>query len=262
LHKVRRLFLAVEERRGSLPIRELLQLRAAGVPIEDAQTALIALSGRVRLDALRPAWFLLGEAFSQGFWVRGIKRLADVVASLGILVAGAPLLALLAVAVKIDSPGPVLYRQRRVGRRGKCFELLKFRTMQTDAEASSGPRWAERDDPRATRLGRHLRRFRLDELPQLLNILRGEMSLVGPRPERPEFVTELRRVIPFYEQRHAVRPGLTGWAQVCYSYGASVEDARRKLEYDLFYLRKAGFLLDCEILLRTVRIVTSGRGAR
>jgi exopolysaccharide biosynthesis polyprenyl glycosylphosphotransferase len=178
------------------------------------------------------------------------------------LVLSLPLMAAVALAVRLDSQGPILYRQLRVGRMGKCFHVLKFRSMITDAEKHTGARWAHENDPRVTRIGRLLRKYRLDELPQFWNVIRGDMSFVGPRPERPEFVRELRKEIPYYDERHSVRPGLTGWAQVQYSYGASIEDAFNKLEYDLFYLKNMSFIFDLAIVFQTIRIVIGGRGGR
>lgn len=190
------------------------------------------------------------------------KRVVDLTSGIVGLVIAAPIMLLVTIAVLMDSKGPVIYRQTRVGLRGKCFQLMKFRSMRVDAEEGTGAQWATANDPRVTRVGRFLRKYRLDELPQLINVVRGEMSLVGPRPERPEFVGKLREQISYYDERHSVRPGLTGWAQVQYEYGSSVEDASRKLEYDLFYLKNMSMLFDCAIILDTVRIVGTGHGGR
>jgi exopolysaccharide biosynthesis polyprenyl glycosylphosphotransferase len=191
-----------------------------------------------------------------------IKRALDLACGLvGLLLSG-PAMALIAIAIRLDSKGPAIFRQIRVGLRGKPFELLKFRSMRVDAEVANGAQWAQEKDPRVTRLGGFLRRYRLDELPQFLNVIRGEMSFVGPRPERPVFVEQLRQKISYYDERHSVRPGLTGWAQVQYRYGASVEDTARKLEYDLFYLKNMSILFDCAIILKTIRIVLTGFGGR
>ncbi len=261
-HQIARIIVALEDRRGALPVRDLARLRLQGVKVEDAQSALSALSGRICLETLRPSWFAFSEGFRRSRLTVTVKRAADVGLGAAGLLGAAPLMLLIAIAIRLDSPGRALYRQRRVGLGGRCFELLKFRSMRADAERENGVQWAERDDPRVTRVGGVLRKFRLDELPQFLNVLRGDMSFVGPRPERPEFVDVLRERIPFYDERHSVRPGLTGWAQVQYAYGASVEDALRKLEYDLFYLKNMSPFFDAAIILQTVRIVLFGRGGR
>lgn len=259
---VSRIVVALEDRRGALPIRELVTLRVSGIAVDDAATAYSELTGRVSLDAVRPSWFVFSDGFHRSKWNELLKRIFDVVfGSIG-LVLSAPVMILVALGIRLDSPGPVLYRQTRVGRMGKCFELLKFRSMRVDAERAGGAQWAINDDPRVTRFGRILRKYRLDELPQFWNVVRGNMSFVGPRPERPCFVEELRRIIPYYDERHSVRPGITGWAQVQYSYGASVEDACSKLEYDLFYLKNMSLPFDLAIVFQTVRVVFGGRGAR
>jgi len=261
-HGVSRIIVAVDDRRGSLPIEELARLRLQGIHVEDAHTALAALTGRVWLNAVYPSWFVFSDGFRRSRLTDALKRAADLLLGLVGLVLALPLMILVAIAVRLDSRGPILYRQVRVGRKGVCFELLKFRSMRTDAEEENGAQWAQENDPRATRLGRWLRPFRLDELPQFVNVIRGQMSFVGPRPERPIFVDRLRSRIPFYDERHSVRPGLTGWAQIQFPYGASVEDAIRKLEYDLFYLQNLSVAFDCAIVFQTVRIVLFGRGAR
>jgi sugar transferase (PEP-CTERM system associated) len=253
---------AMEERRGAWPAGSLMRLRVQGVKVEDAHTALAALTGRIWLEGLRPSWFLFCQGFHRSAAQQVLKRAADVILSLAGLVLAAPLMVAASAAIKIESPGGVLYRQRRVGLRGQPFEMLKFRSMREDSEADGGPQWAIPDDPRVTRVGKYLRRFHLDELPQFLNVIRGEMSVVGPRPERPALVEGLRRTIPYYDERHALRPGITGWAQVNYGYGGSVEDSLRKVEFDLFYLKNLSLLLDARILLRTVAIVLLGRGGR
>jgi exopolysaccharide biosynthesis polyprenyl glycosylphosphotransferase len=184
-----------------------------------------------------------------------------VVSVIGLLVS-LPVMLLVALAVRLDSKGPIIYRQTRIGRRGRCFEVAKFRSMTNNAESENGAQWASENDPRVTRVGRFLRKYRLDELPQFFNVIRGEMSFVGPRPERPYFVEELRKTIPYYDERHSVRPGLTGWAQVQYSYGSSIEDAFNKLEYDLFYLKNMSLAFDFAIIFQTIRIVLGGRGGR
>ena len=218
--------------------------------------------GRIDLDALTANHLLLGRNLAAGRISALVKRLCDIVVGVLMLVLLLPVMALTALAVKIESPGPVFYRQRRVGQFDTTFTLFKFRSMTADAEASGNPRWAQKQDPRITRVGRFIRATRIDELPQLANVIRGEMSMVGPRPERPHFVEQLARAIPFYRQRGYVKPGLTGWAQVNFPYGASVEDAREKLAYDLYYVKNRTILLDVIILLSTVRVVLFREGAR
>jgi len=261
-HQISRIVVAMEDRRGALPIRDLVKLRVQGTEVEEAHTAMAALTGRVWLATLRPSWFVFSDGFHRSRLTIILKRAIDLSLGLVGLILSAPLMALTALAVWLDSRGPVLYRQVRVGLSGKQFELLKFRSMRPDAEDANGAQWAEEEDPRATRVGRFLRNYRLDELPQFLNVVRGDMSFVGPRPERPVFVEKLREVIPYYDERHSVRPGVTGWAQVSYHYGRSLEDACRKLEYDLFYLKNMSILFDCAIAFQTVRIVLFGRGGR
>jgi sugar transferase (PEP-CTERM system associated) len=258
---VGKIIVALTERRGTLPVRELVRLRMEGIVIEDAQTAISALTGRVCLNTVQPSWFVFSDGFRRSNVMLAVKRFLDIVcATLGLILT-APLMALVALAVRIDSPGPVIYRQRRVGLGGRCFRVLKFRSMRTNAE-NAGAVWAIESDPRVTRVGAFLRKFRLDEFPQFINVIRGEMSFVGPRPERPEFVEQLRREIPYYDERHTVRPGITGWAQVQYEYGASVEAAFRKLEYDLFYLKNMSTLFDMVIIADTARTILSGKGGR
>jgi sugar transferase (PEP-CTERM system associated) len=258
---IARVVVAVADRRGILPIRELVTLRVKGIYIEDAHSMISALTGRVWLGTVRPSWFVFSEGFHRSRITLFLKRSLDVACGLTGLIVAAPVMAFVALAVKLDSKGPVIYRQQRTGYRGKPFEVLKFRSMRTDAE-SNGVQWAQVNDTRVTRIGAMLRKYRLDELPQLINILRGDMSLVGPRPERPVFVEQLRKEIPYYDERHSVRPGLTGWAQVEYHYGSTVEDTKRKLEYDLFYLKNLSIFFDISILLRTIRIVLHGFGGR
>ncbi len=259
---VSRIVVALENRRGMLPVRSLVRLRVSGVRVEDAHTALAALSGRIWLETVQPSWFVFSDGFHRSRLMLEVKRTVDLAFGLLGLIVSFPVMALVALAVKLDSPGPVLYRQTRVGYRGRQFQVLKFRSMRTDAEAANGAQWASVCDSRVTRVGRFIRQFRLDELPQFVNVIRGEMSFVGPRPERPVFVEELNKVIPYYDERHSVRPGLTGWAQIQYPYGASVEDSRRKLEYDLFYLKNMSLLFDLAIVFDTVRIVLGAKGSR
>ena len=256
---ISRIVLALEDARGALPLRDLVRLRVQGIQIEDAHSALAALTGRIWIDAMRPSWFVFSGGFRRSLLTTVCKRAADLACSIIGLILFAPLMALIVIAIRLESRGPALYRQTRVGLGEKSFELLKFRSMRMDAE-KFGAQWALEEDPRVTRLGRILRKYRLDELPQFVNVLRGEMSLVGPRPERPIFVQQIREKVPFYDERHSVRPGVTGWAQVEYRYGSSIEDAYCKLEYDLFYLKSMSLLFDVVIIFRTVRIVLFGAG--
>lgn len=261
-HRVSRILVAMEERRGLLPTRELVRLRVQGIRVDDANSMISALTGRVGLETVRPSWFVFSDGFHRAKWTLVVKRMLDIVFALTGLLLSSPVMALVALAVRLDSKGPVIFRQTRVGWRGKTFETLKFRSMRIDAEQGAGAQWAQLNDPRVTRIGRFIRKYRLDELPQFVNVLRGDMSFIGPRPERPVFVEQLREAISYYDERHSVRPGLTGWAQVQYPYGASVEDAFRKLEYDLFYLQHMSILFDCAIVFKTVRIVLGGHGGR
>jgi sugar transferase (PEP-CTERM system associated) len=259
-HGIAKIIVALEDLRGALPTRDLVRLKVQGIEIEDAHSALAALTGRVWLRTVRPSWFVFSTGFQRSKTTLLIKRVIDL--AFGLLGVGlvSPIIALIAIAVRLDSEGPVLYRQTRVGLAGKVFSLIKFRSMRLDAESGDEARWAVEHDPRITRVGRFLRQYRLDELPQFLNVIRGEMSFVGPRPERPVFVEQLREQIPFYDERHTVRPGVTGWAQVEYKYGSSVEDAFHKLEYDLFYLKNLSIVFDLAIIFRTVRVVLFGFG--
>ena len=259
---VSRIIVAMEDRRGALPTRELVTLRVQGVRVEDAASALSGLTGRVSLRAVKPSWFVFSDGFHRSKWIDLLKRVTDLAAGIIGLAAAMPIMVVVALVVRLESKGPIIFRQTRVGRMGKYFEVLKFRSMNVDAEKSNGAQWASENDPRVTRIGRFLRKYRLDELPQFVNVIRGEMSFVGPRPERPEFVRELRKTIPYYDERHSVRPGLTGWAQVQYAYGSSIEDAFNKLEYDLFYLQNMSLTFDLAIIFRTIRIVIGGHGGR
>jgi sugar transferase (PEP-CTERM system associated) len=259
--RIDRVIVAMEDRRGSMPVRELLDLRLRGVVIEDTSVLMERLLGRLPLDGLNPSTLI----FTQGFNVRAshqlVGRLISIIVSFVGLVLCLPLIPFIVLAVRLSSPGPILFRQTRVGLRGRPFSLLKFRTMRQDAEAN-GAVWATKNDSRVTPLGKFMRRTRLDEIPQLWNVLRGEMGFVGPRPERPEFVQWLTREIPFYELRHIVRPGLTGWAQVRYQYGASLEETKRKLEYDLYYIKHVSLGLYLLIIFETIKTIVLGRGAQ
>jgi sugar transferase (PEP-CTERM system associated) len=257
-----RIIVALDDRRGILPTRELVTLRVQGIRVEDAPSALSALTGRISLRRLNPSWFVFSDGFHRSKWNDVLKRTLDLAAGIAGFLVSLPIMALVALAVRLDSKGGAIYRQTRVGRMGKDFQVLKFRSMRVDAEQKNGAQWATENDPRVTRIGRFLRTYRLDELPQFVNVIRGEMSFVGPRPERPCFVEELRKTIPYYDERHSVRPGITGWAQVEYSYGSSVDDAFNKLEYDFFYLKNMSVLFDLAIIFQTVRIVIRGHGSR
>jgi sugar transferase (PEP-CTERM system associated) len=253
--------LAFAERRGVMPTAELLRLKLSGIRVEDAHSLFEKLKGGVMLERLSPSWLVLSEGFRKDVLLMFTKRALDVVISAVALVIMSPIMLLASLAIVIESGMPVLFRQERVGLHGRNFSMLKFRSMRNDAEEGKAI-WAAQDDARVTRVGRILRPFRLDELPQLVNILRGDMSLVGPRPERPEFVHMLGEEIPYYHERHTVRPGLTGWAQIKYQYGSSVEDAKTKLEYELFYIKHLSLFLDFVIVFRTIQVVLFARGGR
>lgn len=255
--------LALEERRNALPLADLLRIKTTGVHVNDMASFIERETGRVDLATTNPSVLIFSDGFSASQRVgRVSKRLFDIAASLAVLLATLPLVAVAAIAVKLDSRGPVLYRQLRVGLYGEHYDIWKLRSMRTDAEVLGQAVWAAKNDPRVTRIGRILRTLRIDELPQCWCVLKGDMSFVGPRPERPSFVADLEQKMPFYAERHMVKPGLTGWAQINYSYGASVEDARVKLEYDLYYAKNYSPFLDLLILLQTVRVVLWPVGAR
>jgi sugar transferase (PEP-CTERM system associated) len=259
---VDRVIVALSDRRGKMPVRELLELRLRNVRVEEAATLLEKVHGKIDVDELQPSWLIFGDGFRLNSSVLMMRRIVSLLFSSALLVLAAPFLPIIVLAIKLTSPGPVLYRQQRVGRRGKIFNCYKFRTMRADAEADTGPTWAGDDDPRITPVGRFLRRTRLDEIPQLWNVLRGDMSFVGPRPERPEFVEWLGQEIEYYSLRHIIRPGITGWAQICYEYGSSVEQAKEKLTYDLYYIKHLSVAFDLYIIFQTVKIVLFGRGAK
>jgi sugar transferase (PEP-CTERM system associated) len=261
-HGVHRVIVAMPNRRGTIPVQELLTLRLAGVKVEEATSWLEKLTGRIEVEQLYPSWFIFAEGFRFSTVNRILRRIINFTAALIGLVFALPLIPFVALAVKLSSNGPAFYRQIRVGRGGQTFYCYKFRTMRQDAEADTGATWATDDDPRITKVGKYLRLLRLDEIPQLWCVLKGDMHFVGPRPERPEFVEWLTREIPYYNMRHVVRPGITGWAQVQYKYGNTLEDAREKLQYDLFYIKNASVGLDLLILFQTIKIVLLGRGAK
>lgn len=260
--KVHRVIVATPDRRGTIPMRELLELRMQGVKIEEATTWLEKISGKIEVENLYPSWLVFGEGFRRSTAFIVVRRVVSVVISLIGLLVALPLLPLIMLAIRLDSKGPVFYTQTRVGKAGRVFKVVKFRTMRQDAEAANGPQWAGDNDPRITRVGKFLRSSRLDEIPQLWCVLKGDMAFVGPRPERPEFIEWLSKEIPYYGVRHMVRPGLTGWAQVKYKYGSTIEDSREKLQYDLFYIKNASIGLDLLIMFLTVKTVLLRRGAQ
>ena len=260
-HDVNRVVVSLADRRGAFPSRDLRQAKLSGVRVEDAATIYERITGKILTEGLKPSWLIFSDGFCTSHVTRAIKRAVDVmIAGVGLVLA-APLIVVTALLVKIGSPGPVLYRQERVGENGRIFELYKFRSMRADAEDGT-PIWAKENDERVTGVGRFIRLTRLDEMPQLWNVLRGDMSFVGPRPERPYFVDQLAAAIPFYMERHTVKPGVTGWAQVKYRYGASIEDAMEKLRYDLYYVKHLSIVFDLTIVIDTVKVILSGKGAQ
>jgi sugar transferase (PEP-CTERM system associated) len=255
--------LAMDDRRREFPMEELLECRLAGIDVLELPGFLERETGKVRLDVLNPSWIVLGEGFSDSALQRFVGRAFDILMSLGLLIAALPVMLLTAIAIRLEDGfrAQVFYRQTRVGLYNQPFRILKFRSMTENAE-TDGAVWAAPDDPRITKVGAFIRKVRIDELPQLINVLRGEMSFVGPRPERPEFVEQLSKCVPYYRSRHAVKPGITGWAQLCYSYGSSDEDALEKLQYDLFYVKHRSLIFDLAIVVQTVEVVLWGKGAR
>ncbi len=262
-NQVDEIVVAMDDRRRGFPMHEFLECRLAGIDVLELPSFLERETGKVRLDVLSPSWLIFGGGFSASPFQRALERGFDVIASFGLLVVGLPfmLLAFLAIRIEDGWRAPVLYRQRRVGRYGEAFDVLKFRSMSVDAEQGEAI-WAVKNDPRVTKVGSVMRKTRIDELPQLLNVLRGDMSFVGPRPERPEFVERLEQKIPYYRERHTVKPGITGWAQLCYPYGSTEKDALEKLQYDLYYVKNRSLIFDLAILVQTVEVVLWGKGAR
>ena len=255
--------LALEERRNALPLNDLLRIKTTGVSIHDFSSFLERETGRVDLDSLNPSWLIFSDGFSAGRRLSSAaKRGFDILVSSLLLLVFAPVILVTALLIKLESKGPAFYRQRRVGLYGELFDVIKLRSMREDAEVGGKAVWAQKDDPRVTRVGSIIRKLRIDELPQAWTVLKGEMSFVGPRPERPQFVADLEARLPYYAERHVVKPGITGWAQINFPYGASVEDARQKLEYDLYYAKNYTPFLDILILLQTVRVVLWPEGAR
>ncbi len=259
---ISKIVVALKEKRGGLPIEELLDCRIGGIDVLEGTTFYEMLTGKLQVSLVNPGWLIFSEGFKQSLINLALKRVMDVLFSLILLIVSLPVIAAASLMIKMDSKGAIIYSQERVGKRKKIFNIYKFRSMLEDAEALSGPVWAEEDDLRVTRVGKKLRQWRIDELPQLWNVLKGDMSFVGPRPERDKFVKELEQIIPYYHKRHSIKPGLTGWAQVNYGYGATIEDATEKLNYDLFYIKNMSLLLDLVVVFRTVKIVLFRRGAR
>jgi sugar transferase (PEP-CTERM system associated) len=254
-HKVDRIIVGLQDRRGKLPIKELLDFKTRGVAIEDATTFYERVAGKIPVENLQPSWMVFNTGFSVTKRALLEKRVLSLLISSILLLLFSPVILLLMVLIKLDSKGPAFYRQERVGQDGKIFTLIKFRSMKANAEEGTGPVWSKEDDDRVTRIGRIMRQTRLDELPQFFNVFRGDMSLVGPRPERPHFVQQLAESIPFYHMRHIVKPGITGWAQINYGYANSLEHTVEKLQYDLFYIKNMSWILDSLILLETIKTV-------
>jgi sugar transferase (PEP-CTERM system associated) len=260
-HQIDRIIVGLADRRGKLPIDELLRAKMAGICVEDATTTYERVTGKILIDDLRPSWLIFSDGFRVSRVTRWMKRTIDLTLAAALAILAFPFMVLTALAIAIESGRPVLYCQERVGEGGRTFTLCKFRSMRHDAEKGGQAIWATHGDNRVTRVGRFIRKTRLDELPQVWNVLRGDMSFVGPRPERPFFVAELGKAIPFYQQRHAVKPGLTGWAQVKYRYGSSLEDAMEKLRYDLYYIKHLSVFFDLTIVFDTVKVVLFRKGA-
>ncbi len=261
-YKPQKIVIALKERRGNLPLKQFMHTKLKGIEILDATTFFEQQKLCLMVEGMQPSAFIYTQGFKMTPFMRTYKRIYDIVFSSVGLVAAAPLFPLLALLIKLDSPGPVFFKQLRVGENEVEYFVYKFRTMAEDAEKGTGAVWAQKNDPRVTRIGQIMRKTRLDEIPQLYNVLKGDMSFIGPRPERMAFVDRLKETIPFYSTRHLVKPGVTGWAQVCYPYGASDEDALEKLRYDLYYIKNYSIFLDFRIIIDTVRVVLSGFGGR
>jgi sugar transferase (PEP-CTERM system associated) len=260
--KIQTVIVAIPDRRGKLPFQDLLQCKLRGVRILDGVSFYERMTGKISVEELKPSWLIFSDGFNRPKTILIAKRFLDLtMAFLGILLL-LPLFPMIVLLIKLNSPGPIFYVQERVGEKGNVFNLLKFRSMQPDAEKITGPTWAQENDARITRVGHLLRKLRIDELPQLWNVLKGEMSFVGPRPERPNFVHQLEKEIPFYSLRLSVKPGITGWAQIRYQYGSSIEDAMEKMQYDLYYIKNMSILFDQLIIFQTIKIALLGRGAR
>ena len=251
-----------ERRSGSMPLRQLLDCKLFGIKVFDINTHFEKTLGQIRIDYVNAGWLIFGDGFNQGAMRTFVKRVFDIVCASVLIVVSAPVMLVTGLLIALESRGPVLYRQQRTGLNGKPFNVTKFRSMRADAEKDGKPRWATTNDERVTRVGQVIRRLRIDELPQLFNVLKGEMSLVGPRPERPYFVEQLTQEIPYFAVRHSVKPGVTGWAQVRYQYGSTIEDSQEKLQYDLYYVKNHTLFLDMVVLFETVGVVLTGKGAR
>lgn len=262
IHRVDMIIIALEDRRAKLPMSALLECKLKGISVEEGETFNERMDGKIPLDHLKPSWMVFSNGFKSLRSRKIIKRIFDIIAASIIFTISLPIMILTAIIIKLDSRGPVIFKQIRIGEHGKHFNIYKFRSMRQDAEVSSGPVWASSEDARVTRIGKIIRTLRIDELPQLVNVLKGDMSFVGPRPERPFFTAKLKGVIPYYEIRTAVKPGITGWAQIKYPYGASVEDALEKLQYDIYYIKNMSPVLDLIIFFMTIRVVLTGKGAR
>jgi sugar transferase (PEP-CTERM system associated) len=259
--KVDRVVLSLRERRGTMPVNQLLQLKFDGICVEDAESLYESITGRIMLANLSPSWLILSDGFRKPVWLLIAKRIIDVIVSfIGLLLLW-PVMLIAAIAIYAESGGPIFFTQERTGMKGRPFLMFKFRSMRQNAE-ENGPKWAKHQDDRVTRVGRFIRHYRIDEIPQLWNVLRGEMSLIGPRPERPYFCQLLAEKIPFFSLRHSVRPGITGWAQVRYEYGSSIEEAQTKLEYDIFYVKHLSLMLDLAIVFETIKVMLQGRGSK
>jgi sugar transferase (PEP-CTERM system associated) len=260
-HNVQEIVVSVENRRSGFPIKELLDCKLQGVKVTDAATFFERETWQIRVDSLQPSWLVFNGGFDQSFLRTFMKRAFDLVCSSILLVLTFPIMLMAALAVWLEDRAPIFYSQERVGKDGKTFRVHKFRSMRADAEKGGKPQWAAQNDPRITRVGNFMRKTRIDELPQILNVFKGEMSFVGPRPERPYFVEQLMEVVPYYNVRHSIKPGITGWAQVRYGYGSSAEDALQKLQYDLYYVKNNSLFLDVLILIDTLKVVMfrSGR---
>lgn len=261
-HHIDQIVLAVRDRRGKLPVNDLVECKLHGVKVTELATAYEREYRQVSLETISASWVMLEEGFQQGAFRTGVKRLFDLCVSTLLLIVTLPVLVIAALCIVIESGFPILYRQERVGERGRVFAMYKLRSMRQDAEGDGTPRWAAAKDDRTTHVGRIIRKLRIDELPQLINVLKGDMSFVGPRPERPFFVEKLVKELPYYSLRHTIKPGITGWAQVCYPYGASLEDATEKLKYDLYYVKNHALFLDLVVLFATIEVVFTGKGAR
>jgi sugar transferase (PEP-CTERM system associated) len=256
------IIVALDQKRGILPYNELLNCKLSGLSIIDGESFYERITGKILVDKISPSWLIFSDGFVKSRAARITKRFVGLVMSSILLIIFFPLMLLIAIAIKLDSRGPVIFSQERVGENEKLFVLYKFRSMKSNAEEETGPVWASNEDPRVTRVGKIIRKLRLDEMPQLWNVFKGDISFAGPRPERPFFVEKLKKIVPYYKERFTVKPGITGWAQTKYGYGASVEDALEKLKYDLYYIKNMSWVMDLIIIFHTIKIVLLGRGSR